>query len=139
MNARRRIRQANEVLNHWAQGNLSNFPWLDLNIGCPYAIKDHDKEWRVHAHTICTPYHICCVEELGELPETVIFGILAHEFGHELAMDRWGEKHTEDQANQIVEQALGLRIYFTPQHRLQWLKPSVVSALKRKARQGQSA
>ena len=121
-----RIQRAMHDLNTWTQGKMQNFPWLVLREGDRLAEKDHSCEWRSFAYTIPPDGVVYVSCAMLDLPDTALYGVLAHEIGHELAYLKWGENHSEAQANQVVGDWLGLTLHIDSTHYLQHLSPAQI-------------
>ena len=108
-------------------------PKFHLKMDCPYARVDHDEEWRVFAHTLEpeNPNTICVHPDLELLHPRYIYGIIAHEFGHNLA---WidNEDDSEDGANRAAVEVFDLEAlpYDHDFHRLEYLLPGDLKKMR---------
>lgn len=90
---------------------------------CGQADQEHLASRRQYAHTYHRPGVICVASKFWDLPETNQLGLLLHEVGHLLKGD---QPHSEEQANQAVYKASGVRVWYRdgaggPE--LEWIDP----------------
>ena len=116
--AKTRTKEAMANLNRLLLTNLTDFGSpLKLNWKCPLAEHHHLKSFRQFAHTLDLDYDdrtVCVTAEIGQLPDEFLYGILAHEFGHIIAVEIWDDD-TEEGADRAVDVFLELDIrYGTP-------------------------
>jgi hypothetical protein len=98
--------------------------------GCPLARYDNQMKGRTFAHTNHLDDVICVSERLGLLNEPYLYGIIAHEFGHLIALHEIGQGHSEKDADDAVWQHTLLKIkYGTPQH-IQYLSDEDIAMVK---------
>lgn len=88
--------------------------------GCPLARFDKSREDRVYAHTNHVRGVVCVSEDLCKLRDSFVYGILAHEFGHELAF-RFEGDHSEEGADQAALKYLDLPIHYGTPLNVQYL------------------
>lgn len=96
-------------------------PPMILWVGCPYSHFDQEREHRVFAHTNHLRGVVCVHPEIGRLNTPYLLGVMAHEFGHEIAITQWDDK-TEQGADRAAKEVLGLPIKYGSELRLQYLK-----------------
>ena len=100
---------------------------------CQEADREHAISRRQYAHTFHRPGVICVSRSFWDLPETNRLGLLLHEAGHVL-MERVKHNHTEDEANDAIYHASGIRVWYRDGNggpQLEWIRPED----KRKARE----
>jgi hypothetical protein len=75
---------------------------------CPLADHQHAQNMRQYAHTFHHDNTICVARALWKLPKKHREAVLLHEIGHLLV----GPEGSEEDANQAVEDATGVHIYY---------------------------
>jgi hypothetical protein len=100
---------------HVAFGNLCKSLYI-----CPIANIDHKKSLRAFAHVNHIPHTVCVSGYITQIPINNILGILAHEFGHLLAIEYWGD-YSENAADRSCKQWLNLDIKYSFPHAMQSL------------------
>ena len=78
---------------------------------CALADEEHDKSLRQYAHVLHHPGVICVADAFFGLPEDIRCGLLAHEVGHLLAVQR-DANHSEKAADRAVFVSYGLVIRY---------------------------
>jgi hypothetical protein len=86
--------------NHRADGDLRAY----FHVG-------HKSKWTV-----------CCAHEAGFLPDSYLYGLILHEFGHPMAWDFWGRSRQED-ADRAIMETTGVPILYKSGLILQWITP----------------
>lgn len=91
-------------------------------VQCPEADREHAASWRQFAHTNHHDHSICYSGALEDLEDGWKLGIIAHEFGHVMAIGL-DIRHTEEDANRFGGVIVGTRVSFRGPHRLEWAEP----------------
>lgn len=82
---------------------------------CKHAEVDHMRDSRVYAHTGCEPMMICVSSSIEMLSIENIVGIMLHEIGHIIHLERYGEDGLEGDPEIIADsliQDFGIHIYY---------------------------
>lgn len=77
-------------------------------IRCSICDKEHERNVRQYAHTYHFANTICLSRAFRSLPMEHKIGVLLHEIGHLLA----GPNGTEERANELIYETLGIRIWY---------------------------
>lgn len=126
------VKQIFDQLNQRMMAYLSNEPSVKpllLWYGCPVARWDHQCKQRVFAHTNHFRGIVCVCEEIAKLHKRYVYGIIAHEFGHELAM-RFFDSGSEESADDAAEQFLDLKIQYGSSLNLEFITKEEIESLQ---------
>ena len=72
---------------------------------------------------------VCAAHEAGYLPDTHLYGLVLHEFGHPMAWDFWGRSRQQD-ADRAIFETVGVPILYKSGLILQWITPADVQSIK---------
>jgi len=123
------VKKAFGQLNAYMEQRVEGLEPLLLWYGCPVARWDNADQKRVFAHTNHVRGVVCVTERLDLLQERFVYGILAHEFGHELAIQLLSDT-SEEGANAAALSYLGLKIVYGTEMNLEYLSPEEIKLLK---------
>ncbi|NIW14384.1 MAG: hypothetical protein GWN31_10730 [Candidatus Thorarchaeota archaeon] len=123
------VKRAFEELNELMEQQVEGIDPLLLWYGCPIARWDNADKKRVFAHTNHIQGVVCVTERLDLLQTPFVYGILAHEFGHELAIQILDDD-SEKGADTAALSYLGLPIHYGTEMRLQYLEQKEIKKLQ---------
>lgn len=72
---------------------------------------------------------ICCAREAGYLPDSHLYGLILHEFGHPMAWNFWGRSRQQD-ADRAIFKTTGVPILYKSGLILQWITSDDVQAIR---------
>lgn len=87
---------------------------------CAEADDEHRKSDRQYAHWGHKPDTICVARAIEDLDAPWKLGLIAHEFGHAIAVRKAGDAHTEDDAHRLGGMIIGAPVVLKGPLKLEW-------------------
>jgi hypothetical protein len=127
-----RLRKAFEdVFRYLTRRKVKGMPKRASVKQCQMIISQRDKGDKRAFFHVCHRgmWTLCTVPESGRLPDTYLYALVLHEFGHPLAYRYYGKSRQED-ADRAIWEATGIPVLYRSDLVLQWVPPAVVRNIK---------